>query len=212
MESTASQPAVLPSVSSSAGTTPTAALNDPTPNELILYAERARLLAYVKRHLPAEIQAWVDPNDVLQDTYFEAFRRLAHFQAADENAAYRWLVTIARHRIAELLRTRRTARRGGNMGHAAQGDSVVAALAELASHLRTPSRSAARHEFVLALEQSLTRLPPDLAEALKLRYIHGLSCAEIATQMGRTERAVHMLCNRALKVVRRELRSVSMYM
>src|SRR6476620_6771519 len=119
MESTASQPAVLPSVPSSAGATAATALNDPTPNELILYAER---------HLPAEIQAWVDPNDVLQDTYFEAFRRLAHFQAADENAAYRWLVTIARHRIAELLRTRRTARRGGNMGHAAQGDSVVAAL------------------------------------------------------------------------------------
>jgi RNA polymerase sigma-70 factor (ECF subfamily) len=206
MESTASQPTDVVPGSSAAGPT------DLTDNELILYAERSRLLAYVKRHLPVELQAWVDPNDVLQDTYFEAFRRLAHFQAADENAAYRWLVTIARHRIAELLRTRRTARRGGGIGHAAQGDSVVAGLAELASHLRTPSRSAARHEFIHALEQSLTRLPPDLAQALRLRYIQGLSCAEIAQAMGRTERAVHMLCNRALKVMRRELRSVSMYM
>jgi RNA polymerase sigma-70 factor (ECF subfamily) len=206
MESTASQPTDLSAGSSGAS------LTDSSPNELILYSERARLLAYVKRHLPAEIQAWVDPNDVLQDTYFEAFRRMAHFHAADENAAYRWLVTIARHRIAELLRTRRTARRGGGLGHAAQGDSVVAALAELASHLRTPSRSAARHEFIHALEQSLTRLPPDLGQALHLRYIQGLSCAEIGEKMGRTERAVHMICNRALKVVRRELRSVSMYM
>jgi RNA polymerase sigma-70 factor (ECF subfamily) len=207
MESTASQPPVL-----SAGSAATAGLSDPTASELILYTERARLLAYVKRHLPVELQAWVDPNDVLQDTYFEAFRRLAHFQATDEAAAYRWLVTIARHRISELLRTRRTARRGGGMGHVHHGDSVVAALAELASHLRTPSRSAARHEFVHALEQSLTRLPPDLGEALSLRFIQGLSCAEIAQKMGRTERAVHMLCNRALKAVRRELRSVSMYM
>jgi RNA polymerase sigma-70 factor, ECF subfamily len=207
MESTASQPPVL-----SASPSTAASLNEPTASELVLYAERARLLAYVKRHLPVELQAWVDPNDVLQDTYFEAFRRLAHFQATDEAAAYRWLVTIARHRISELLRTRRTARRGGGLGHVAQGDSVVAALAELASHLRTPSRSAARHEFIHALEQSLTRLPPDLAQALKLRHIHGLSCAEIAEKMGRTERAVHMLVNRALKSVRRELRSVSMYM
>ena len=185
---------------------------EPTPTDLMLFAERARLLAYVKRHLPLELQAWVDPNDVLQDAYFEAFRRLAQFKATDENSAFRWLVTIARHRIVELLRTRRTARRGGPDAHAAQGDSVVAMLAELAIHLRTPSRSAARHEFMAALEQSLNRLPPDLGEALSLRYIQGFSCAEIGEKMGRTERAVHMLCNRALKVVRRELRSVSMYM
>jgi RNA polymerase sigma-70 factor (ECF subfamily) len=205
MESTASHPAADALSQPLAGT-------EPTSSDLMLFAERARLLAYVKRHLPLELQAWVDPNDVLQDTYFEAFRRLAQFKATDENSAYRWLVTIARHRIIELLRTRRTARRGGLDGQAAQGDSVVAMLAELASHRRTPSRSAARHEFMAALEQSLNRLPPDLGQALSLRYLQGLSCAEIGEKMGRTERAVHMLCNRALKVVRRELRSVSMYM
>ena len=204
MESTASHPAVATLAPAPAG-------GEPSPAELMLFTERARLLAYVKRHLPVELQTWVDPNDVVQDTYFEAFRRLAQFQAADENSAYRWLVTIARHRVAELMRMRRTARRGGDAAHAAQGDSVVMMLSELASHRRTPSRSAARHEFMAALEQSVGRLPPDLGQALNLRYIHGLSCAEIAEKMGRTERAVHMLCNRALKVVRRELRSVSMY-
>lgn len=203
MESTASHPGAL---------SPADSGPDPTSSELLLFAERARLATYVKRHLPVELQPWVDPNDVLQDTYFEAFRRLAQFRATDEHAAYRWLVTIARHRIVELLRTRRTARRGGGAGHVPQGDSVVAMLAELASHRRTPSRSAARHEFMAALEQSLGRLPPEFGQALSLRYLQGLSCAEIAQQMGRTERAVHMLCNRALKLVRRELRSVSMYM
>ncbi|HEY7115524.1 MAG TPA: sigma-70 family RNA polymerase sigma factor [Tepidisphaeraceae bacterium] len=182
------------------------------PAELLLFAERARVLAYVKRHLPPELQAWVDPNDILQDSYFEAFRRLAQFRATDDSSAYRWLVTIARHRIAQLLRMRRAARRGGGAEHAAQGASIVAMLAELASHRRTPSRSAARHEFMAALEQSLNRLPPDLGKALSLRYLQGLSPGEIAGQMGRSERAIHMLCNRALKVVRRDLRSVSMYL
>jgi RNA polymerase sigma factor (sigma-70 family) len=185
-----------------------------TPGEiqLLLHAERAKVLAYVRRHLPAELAAAFDPQDLLQDVYFEAFRRMGQFAPTDSTSAYRWLVTIARHRIAELLRMKRAAKRGGHAQAAAQGGSVVAVLGELAVHRNTPSRSAAGHEFIRALEAAIARLPPDLGQALGLRYIDGLSPAEIARRMGRSDRAVHMLCNRALKAVRLELRSASLFM
>jgi RNA polymerase sigma factor (sigma-70 family) len=191
--------------------------------QVLLHAERGKLLSYIKRHLPSELAGWFEPQDILQDTYFEAFRRIGQFTPTESSSAFRWLVTIARHRIAELMRMKRTAKRGGGRSRVAErsathrpsageSDSVVALLSDLAVHRKTPSRSAAGHEFMRALEQAMARLPADLGRALRLRYIEGMSPGEIAVRMGRSERAVHMLCNRALKAVRLELRSASLFL
>jgi RNA polymerase sigma-70 factor (ECF subfamily) len=177
-----------------------------------LHEERDKVLGFIKWHLPAELAGWFEPQDILQDTYFEAFRRTGQFVPTDSTSAYRWLATIARHRIAELLRMKRATKRGGGTGSAAQGDSVVEVLSEIAAHRQTPSRSAARHEFMRAVEQAIARLPEDMGRAISLRYIDGLSPGEIAQRIDRTERAVHMLCNRALKAVRRDLRSASLFL
>ena len=70
----------------------------------MLHEYTPRLLAYLQRHLPPELCRIVEPQDVLQDTFFEAFQRVADFRPDGDDAAYRWLVTIARNRI---LRWRR---------------------------------------------------------------------------------------------------------
>jgi RNA polymerase sigma-70 factor (ECF subfamily) len=67
---------------------------------------------------------------------------------------------------------------------------------------RTPSRSAAGHEAVRAVQVGLAGLKSDYREALRLRYIEGLPVAEVAARMDRTERAVHMLCHRGLQCLR----------
>ena len=54
-------------------------------------------------------------------------------------------------------------------------------------------------------------LPADQATAVRMRYIEGLGVDEGAVRMGRTEPAFLMLCNRGLKVLRAELRSVSRF-
>ncbi len=191
---------------------------DPLSLQLLFHAERAHLLEYVRRHLPGELAAVVDVQDVLQDTYINAFRRMGQFTpGGDSSSVFRWLVTIARHRIAELLRLHRTAKRGGrrsaaDLGAVDDDDSLIQTLAQLAVYQRTPSRSAAAHEFLAALEQSLRRLPDRYRDAVNLRYIQGLTPGEIASKIGRSERAVHMLCNRGLKAVRMDLRSGSQFL
>ena len=82
---------------------------------------------------------------------------------------------------------------------------------ELAVYERTPSRSALAHEMIGTLQRSMQNLPEDYREAVRLRYIEGMQVIEIAGRMNRTDRAVHMLCNRGLKALRLELRSASMY-
>jgi RNA polymerase sigma-70 factor (ECF subfamily) len=179
--------------------------------QVLLLAERGRLLAYIHRHFPAGLLPMIEPADVLHDTYFEAVRRIDSFSPTDETSTFRLLVTIARRRIAQLLRISGRAKHGGKSRRVAQSDSIVAMLGDLATHEKTPSRTASGHEFMAALEQSLGRLPEDLRTAVTLRYIQGMSPTEIAGKMDRTERAVHQLCYRGVQMVRRELRSASMF-
>jgi RNA polymerase sigma-70 factor (ECF subfamily) len=177
----------------------------------LLLAQRLRLLGHIRKQMPQSLAPVVSVDDVLQDTYFDAFRGFATFAGTTADSAFRWLVTIANNRMADLIESNRALKRGRGWKQVAQNESMVRMLEELAVYHKTPSRSAVGHEFILALESAVSQLPEDLKTAITLRYIHGEAPAEIARQMKRTERAVHMLCNRALKAVRRLLRTASLF-
>jgi RNA polymerase sigma-70 factor (ECF subfamily) len=184
--------------------------------ESLLDAHAGRLLAYIERHLPTVLQPAHQPMDVLQDVYFEAFRRLGEFAPQGDDAAYRWLVTIARHRMCRLLRRRRALKHGGGQRPAPlwlppDDDSTIDLLAQLATHRRSPSASAAAHELIGVVERSLAELSEDHREVVRLRHLEGLTVRETAIRMGRTERAIEMLCARALSALRKEMKTISMY-
>src|SRR5688572_14481559 len=84
--------------------------------ESLLAHESDKVLAYLERHLPQELRPTIEPADVLQDTYFEAFRRLSEFRWEGSDCVYRWLVTIARNRVIDLVRMKRALKRGGGEG------------------------------------------------------------------------------------------------
>ncbi len=174
----------------------------------MLHAHAARLSAYLNGKLPPDLRSVVDSRDVLQDVFFEAFQRINEFEPRGDDASYRWLVTIARHRVLALIRMQRASKRGG--GRAGLKDSenvanVESMLEELAIYSRTPSQSAMSHEVAAVVQKSMSRLEPQYREAIQLRYIDGLSVKQSAERMGRTEGAVFMLCGRALKSLKEHL-------
>ena len=177
----------------------------------LFYVYHKRLLSYVKKHMPVELQQQADPQDVLQDTFFEVSRRIKEFKTDGDDAFFRWIATIARNRIIDLTRMSRAIKRGGGRPQIGADDQLVQLLEQLSVYSRTPSRSAAAHEFMAAFEDCLTRLSDVHQQAIRLRYIDGLSVDEAATKMGRTKGAFHMLCNRGLKALRTELQSASRF-
>jgi RNA polymerase sigma-70 factor (ECF subfamily) len=181
--------------------------------EEILRALRPRVMAYVQRQMPDDLRRAFDPQDILQDTWHEAFMRMHQFKAGDPDAVYRWLATIAHNRLVHLIRMHRARKRGGDLRHQEMsGDGSLGLLLEhLAVYRRTPSASAAGHELVSKVEQSLRRLPEDQGQAVRMRHLDGLDVSEAAARMGRSPGAFRMLCNRGLKALRVELRSVSLY-
>jgi len=177
--------------------------------ELLLLLERPRIFSYIKKHFPRELAGVLEPGDVLQDTYFEACKRLGAFSTHDGTSMFRWLVTIARHRIAYLIRMRRSLKRGGEAEKVDLGDNVIQLLGELAMHRRTPSQSMILRELLIALEDAMGKLPEQYRLVITLRYLDELKPQEIAQRLGRTVGAVHQLTHRALEQVRAELRATS---
>jgi len=181
--------------------------------EAFLRAHGDHLLKYVTRLLPADVRKWYDPLDVVQDVFLQVFCNAEDFPVSDRGAALRWLKTVARHRIVDLGRQYLSRKRGGGgTDRSPRHGSVVALLEELAVDSRTPSKSAAAHEFLRVLEQALGHLQRDRAQAIRLRYIQGLSCKEAGALMGCTDRAVEALCRRGLEELRLELPSGTVFL
>jgi RNA polymerase sigma factor (sigma-70 family) len=59
-------------------------------------------------------------------------------------------------------------------------------------------------EHVAILRKAMDALMEDHRRVLQLRYLEGLSAAEVAGQMHRSEPAIHMLTRRALAQLGRQ--------
>jgi RNA polymerase sigma-70 factor (ECF subfamily) len=191
-----------------------AVAGDSASLEMLLFRCRKRLLAYVQAHFPVELKGLLEPQDVLQDTWLKAVRAISEFRPVGPDPVYRWLVTISRNVLMDHVKyVRQKKRRSAHVRIERAGDDapVVRLLEEMAVYQRTPSKSAASHELISALDSAIERLPRDQARALRLRHLEGLEIKEIASRMRRSEGSVSMLCNRALKSLRWEMRSISIY-
>jgi len=192
-----------------------ATAGDSASLEMLLFRHRKRLLAYVQTHFPSDLMDILEPRDVLQDTWLKAIRSISEFRPDGQDPVYRWLVTISRNLILDHVKyvraAKRKSRRIRGEGVNDEDASIVRLLGEMAVYRRTPSKSAASHELMTALDSAIERLPHDQALALRLRHLEGLETREIAHRMKRSEGSVSMLCNRAMKSLRWEMRSVSFY-
>ncbi len=194
-----------------------AAAGDRAALEELLLEEYPRLQRRLRSRIPAASAAVFSADDVIQEAFAEVFRCIAGFEPQGDGSFSRWVATIAERRLKDLLKGQYAQKRGGGRerldAHKTSEDGSVLNLLELAAvHRQTPSRSAARHEAASAIHVALAGLKPEYREALELRYVQRLPVADIASKMNRTERAVHMLCNRGLKDLREAMGRATQFM
>ncbi len=178
----------------------------------LLMRHDAQLRRKVHAWIPRELGPLLTVDEVLQETYAEAYRHISSFVPKGPESLYCWLAKIAERRFFNarrwLLAGKRDLRKqvGRPVG---AGTSFVELAQVLAGHDATPSHHAARHEFERQLQVALAGIKDDYREALWMRYIEGRPVKEVAALMGRTDRAVHMLCSRGLRALREQLGSAS---
>lgn len=116
--------------------------------------------------------------DVCQETFIKAYRALPQFRG--ESAFYTWLYRIAANTAKNHLAA---------SGRRPPNDDLEAETAEqldLGSkfkELATPERLLLEEEIANTIQDAIAELPEDLATAIKLRELDGLSYDEIAEVM-----------------------------
>jgi RNA polymerase sigma-70 factor, ECF subfamily len=193
-----------------------AVAGEPLALERLLLDAYPRLVPRLEQQLPADLRTVVAVDDIIQETFADAFRGIASFKPGGNDAFMAWIGTIADHRLLDAIRTYRAAKRGGGRetGQTPLGArSSIADLVQLMAVTdRTPSRSAGGHEAAAAVQVALAGLKDEYREALRLRFLEALPVADVAARLGRTEASVHKLCSRGLQAMREAMGEATRYL
>lgn len=132
-----------------------------------------------------------DAQELTQETFFRAFRALPTFRQTD--ATFKtYLNHIALNLIKDFWRKK-------------ERSPVIVDIAdvrETETGDEQPDEQAIRQERREALARLLQELPEDQRQAVQLRIIAGLPIRDAALAMGKSEAAIKMLQQRALKSLR----------
>ncbi len=141
----------------------------------------------------------------------EAHRDFGAFRGDCVASLLAWLRNMLRNNVAtihqrHLFAQRRAASREVDVVVPTASSSNPLGLEGLIpSETTSPSQRMMRDEAAARLAICLERLPETQAEAIRLRYLEGMSLKEIAQRMGKTEMAVAGLLKRGLCSLRLDL-------
>ena len=164
------------------------------------YEDRA-IRQLFERHGPAVLRYCRDSlrddalaDDVQQQVFIEAFRDLRNFQRRASMKV--WLLAIARHRVLDAAKKRRSAR-----NYFAEGTAV----GEAADAAPAPGEALDEARLLEALLAAVDELPDGTRMAVVLHYEHGLTFAEIARLCRERPGTLCARVARALPLLRRRI-------
>jgi RNA polymerase sigma-70 factor (ECF subfamily) len=175
---------------------------------------RDRLRRVVGFRLDPRLRGRVDPSDVLQEAYLEAWRDLESYAGRPEIPFFLWLRGITGNKLRELHRHHlgaqmRDPRREVSIHDGAMSETTTTALADqLFGDLTSASEEAAQRELRLRLHAVIEAMDPLDREVLALRYFEQLSPAETAQVLGIKEKTAAMRYLRAVRRLKEILQSL----
>lgn len=174
--------------------------------ERLLLAHYDVLERRIAAKLPQRLQATQAVEDILQQTFFQAFRDIRNFVPQHSGAFGDWLARIAENRLLDAIKQHDRRKRGGGWGRldalATDDSRLMPILDWIAGAETPPSTAAARSEAVHALQVALAGLEQDQREAIRLRLLEGCSLEETAEALDRTPDAVRGLVHRGKQKLR----------
>jgi RNA polymerase sigma-70 factor (ECF subfamily) len=142
-----------------------------------------------------------DAEDVVQETFLRAFRRLDDFEARSQFGS--WLHRIAANCSYDLLRAR--AREQARRHPAAPGEDAEPIENSLPSPAPGPERLAAGGELRQRVRTAMERMSALERAAFTLRHLEGRTIAEIQATLGLDTSAAKQSIFRAVRKVRQVL-------
>lgn len=159
--------------------------------------DEAAAAELVRRHTPALARflaaagAREDLDDLVQDTFFRAFRRIESYRGRASFST--WLMAIGSNALKDLRRRRR-------------GRTVVALEEQqLRDEGDNPHEEAVAEDLMARLERAVRRLPPMQRDVFLLRAQQGAEYREIAEALETSVGAARVHYHQAVKRLRKLL-------
>lgn len=172
---------------------------------LVLYHPRLR--ARLLRQMDPTMRSKIEPEDILQQVYLEAFKAIGHFRYQGKDSFLRWLYAILDRKLIDEHRAQRAERRDVRrevkaIPANAQQTTYIDLMARVMAGGGTPSQDVRKDEALGVLAACLAGLPEHYREVLRMRFIEGRPVADVAKALKRSIGSVHMICHRALRLLR----------
>ncbi|MDX2197887.1 MAG: RNA polymerase sigma factor [Phycisphaerae bacterium] len=145
-------------------------------------------------------RAALEPADVMQVTYLEAFLQIRNFDPARGTPFRAWLLRIAQNNLRDAIRSLERLKQPqprDRIKPSTREQSMTGLLDTLDQESATPSRSVGRREAISQLESAIATLPERYAEVVRLYDLEGLSIDDVSRRLNRSSGAVHMMRARA---------------
>ena len=165
--------------------------------DLLLTRHLPAVRAFVRAHMGVQLRERESMSDIVQSVCRELLTHQDRFQHPDEQGFQSWLFTTARRKLANRARDLGRKKRDAGCEIADLSESRMAQLGQAYAGMLSPSGHVLRQEEVERLESAIDQLADEQKEVITLAHLVGLTRAEIAVQMGRTEEAVRSLLHRA---------------
>ncbi|MBL9076196.1 MAG: sigma-70 family RNA polymerase sigma factor [Planctomycetes bacterium] len=177
-------------------------------NQLLQAASRhdaAAVATLLQQHLPA-LRAFVrlkagpsllareSCSDLAQSVCRDVLENADRFRFGGEAEFRKWLFTTAMRKIADRAEHWRAGKRDPRREQGGLDEQEIQGLQGLC----TPSRQAAAREELARAEEAFATLAPEKQEVVLMARLMGMSHAQIAGELGKTEVAVRSILSRAL--------------
>lgn len=167
--------------------------------------ERERLWRIVHFRLAEPLRRRLGPEDVLQEAFVAASRRLSHYANSAATSPFIWLRMIVNQTMVDLHREHlgaqmRDAAREVSLDAVPFGQATSASVAiQLIGAFTSPSGAAARADMLTLVQSAIEHMDPIDREVLALRHFEELNNSEVAEALGIEQKAASIRYIRALR-------------
>ncbi len=178
--------------------TAAAARGDHGALETLLEKHLPALRAYIRVRAGSIVRQRESCSDLVQSVCREVLEHADRFQHPSESAFRRWLFTTALRKIIDRRAYHVSEKRDPDREQRPADEAAHQALLEAYGSFCTPSNGAVVQEEYARIEVAMDQLTEEQREVVTLAHLVGLSRAEIAEHLGKSEGAVRTILYRAL--------------
>ena len=176
--------------------------------------ERERLWRGIQFRMADALRGRLEPDDVLQEAFLAASRRLGHYAQSPAASPFLWLRMIVNQTLVDLYRQhlgaqcRDAGREIRIEGAAFASATSVSVAVQLAGWFTSPSGAAQRADVLGLVQSAIEQMDPMDREVLALRHFEELSNREVAETLGIEQKAASIRYVRALRRLKEILAEV----